>query len=215
MEKKYNDEFEQRKELKKVYMNLNIEFSELYMKHKSLLKAATETDRPIIHGEVSDVKSTRRQIVHGEASGGESSGGEALGVPLMDNVTTVEGAKGSNEIFTDAEIKFLQYMPLDKKSDCTFILQCLKYGYKNDITVLATRTLHGTAVRTEITSEGAKIHHKGKSPLSPDKVNRIKGLFMDRISKCDIHSAEYMDRMRDPYVNKLIAAGISNLSKTN
>lgn len=104
-------------------------------------------------------------------------------------------------------------MELDKKSDCTFILNCLKYAYKSDRSVLKSKSLKGTAEKTDITPEGEEIHHDGKSPLTPQKVDVIKGLFVDRISKCQIDSVEYKERMKDPYVNRLLAAGIKNLSK--
>lgn len=196
-ERKYKQESEQRKELKKVYMNLNVEFSELYMKHKSLLKAKGN-DRDIIHGEVSDGAAMVSEATGGAATVSEATGGAAT---------------GSDVTFTEAQLKFLQFMPLDKKNDCTFILQCLKYAYKSDPNILASKTLKGTAKRTEITADGIEIHHEMKAPLTPEKVDRIKSLFMDRISKCEIHSAEYVERMKDTYVNKLFAAGIGNLSK--
>lgn len=191
-ERKYKQEFEKRKELKKVYVNLNVQFSELYMKYQSVLKA----------------KGNNRDIVHGEASDNAASDGVA-----MVSEATGGAVKGDDDTFTEAQLKFLQFMPLDKKNDCTFILQCLKYAYKSDPTVLTSKTLKGTAERTEITADGREIHHEAKAPLTPEKVDRIKSLFMKRISKCEINSAEYVERMKDPYVNRLFAAGIVNLSK--
>lgn len=218
-ESKYNEESEQRKQLKKVYMNLNVEFTELYMKYQSLLKIVKGTES---HGDTTVVKTTDCRIVHSEAPGAKSTDcrtvhGDASdgGTSSKDNEATGGDEKDGDNIFTDAQIKFLQFMPLDKKSDCTFILQCLKYAYGSDTSVLASRTLKGTSKRTEINSEGIKTHYEGKAPLSPIKVDRIKRLFMERISKCDIHSAEYVERIKDPYVHKLFAAGIGNLSKNN
>lgn len=52
-----------------------------------------------------------------------------------------------------------------------------------------------------------------KDPLTPEKVRRIKALFAGRISKCTIDSAHYTERMKDTYVNKLLAAGIKNLAQ--
>lgn len=46
-QQKYYLEVERRKELKKVYINLNIQFSELYSKHYDLLKVASEFRRRI------------------------------------------------------------------------------------------------------------------------------------------------------------------------
>lgn len=104
-------------------------------------------------------------------------------------------------------------MPLDKKNDCSFILHSLKYSYKSDLSVLSTRTLKGTAEWKELKEGGSEVHHEAKGPLTPRKVDRIKDLFIERISKPEINSAEYSERIKDPYINKLFAAGIRNLSK--
>lgn len=170
-EYKYKQEVESRKELKKVYMNLNIQFSELYMKHNDLLKTA------------SNIKPK-----------------------------SFDDPAACNDVFSSNEIKFLQFMPLDKKNDCSFILNALKYAYKSDTSVLVSKTLKGKSEWTEI-KDGYEIHHDAKTPLTPEKVERIKGLFIDRISNCEIHSADYGERIKDSYMNKLFAAGIKNISK--
>lgn len=126
---------------------------------------------------------------------------------------SLDDAVVSNDVFTANEVKFLQCMPMDKKSDCSFILHCLKYAYKLDPSVLLSRTLKGTPERTEFTEKGEQIHHGAKDPLTPKKAERIKELFIERISNCIIDSAEYGERIKDSYVNKLIAAGIRNISK--
>lgn len=171
-ETKYKQEVEKYKELKKVYLNLTVRFTEVDSKYNALLKTNT--------------------------SGYHTSN---------DPVTSTD------DIFTPNEVKFLQCMALDKNNDCSFILHCLKFAYKLDPSVLVCKTLKGTHEWMEITSEGKQIHHDGKAPLTPKKVERIKGLFIDRISKCEIDSADYVERIKDSYVNKHIAAGIRNLSK--
>lgn len=169
---KYNQEVEKRKELKKVYVNTTISFTELYSKYNALLKTSAST----------------HQSVDDAASSGQ-------------------------DIFTPAEVKFLQCTSLEKKTDCTFINHCLKYAYKVDRSVLVFKTLKGTSEWTEINGEGVEIQHAAKTPLTPKKVERIKGLFYERLSKCEIDAVEYSERIKDSYVNKLIAAGIKNLSK--
>lgn len=173
-ERKYHQEVEQRKELKKVYVNTTIRFSELYSKYNDLLKT---------------VESSRDHTAN-------------------DAVATAQ-----DDIFTENEVKFLQCMALEKKIDCTFIHHCLKYAYKVDLSVLVLRTLKGTSEWTETTKEGEQINHEAKLPLTPKKVERIKGLFIQRVSASRIDAAEYADRMKGAYVNKLLAAGIKNLSK--
>lgn len=170
--KRYEQEAEKRKQLKKVYMNLAIRFSEIELKYTALLKNATAN------------------AYH----------------------QSVDEAESSADVFTAKEVKFLQCMPLDKKNDCSFILHCLKFAYK-DPSVLASKTLKGTAAWLEIKSDGEQVQHEEKAPLTPQKVERVKGLFMERISQCEIHSVEYGERIKDSYVNKMFAAGIRNLSK--
>lgn len=127
--------------------------------------------------------------------------------------TSDDPVTSTDDIFTPNEVKFLQCMALDKKNDCSFILHCLKFAYKPDLSVLVFKTLKGTQERTEFTIEGEQIRYDGKAPVTPKKVELIKGLFIERISKCEIGSADYVERIKDSYVNKYIAAGIRNLSK--
>lgn len=125
----------------------------------------------------------------------------------------LDDVAASSDIFTPNEVRYLQCMLLDQKQDCSFVLHCLKYAYKVDPTVLVSRTLKGTPEWTEITNTGERVHHGAKDPVTPKKAERIKGLFIERISKCEIDSADYSERIKDSYVNKLIAAGIRNISK--
>lgn len=122
-------------------------------------------------------------------------------------------SSSSDDIFTNSELKYLQCMSLDKKHDCSFVLSALKFAYKADLSVFRSRTLFGTAERTDITTNGENIHHSAKDPLTPSKVRRVKTLFIERISKSEINSVDYSQRMKDSYVNTLFAAGIRNLSK--
>lgn len=119
----------------------------------------------------------------------------------------------SADIFTPAELKFLEYMPLDKTADSTFVLQCLKYLYKDDPKSLAEKTLFGTKDSIKFTNDGAEVHHPGKQAVTPTKARRIKALFVERVVKCGMNSAEFKERIHEPYVHKLIASGIKNMSK--
>lgn len=174
--RKYEMEVEQRKDLKKVYLNLTVRFSELHSKYEDLVKTSS-AHRP-----------TSSQTADEETAAG-------------------------GDIYSTTELKFLKCMPLDKKNDCTFILHCLKYGYKSDPSALATKTLKGKNEWTEVTDGGERVLHSGKAPLTPEKVDRMKGLFVERISKCEIGAADFGERIKDSYINKLIAAGIRNLSR--
>lgn len=126
---------------------------------------------------------------------------------------TADTKPTSNDIFTPNELKFLECMSLEKKKDSTFIHQCLQFAYKGDQAVLVFKSLKGTSDWIEISEAGDEKHHPAKDPLSPHKVNRIKEVFIERVSKCDINSVHYGERVKDSYINKLFASGIKNISK--
>lgn len=132
-----------------------------------------------------------------------------LGKPESpDTVTT----SSSHDIFTPNEVKYLEAMPLDKSADSTFVLKCLEFAYKNDTSVLRNKTLMGTQ-ESVVFVDGEAMTQAKKDPLTPIKVQRIKGLFMERLSKCQIDSTVFGQRIKDSNVNKLFATGILNISK--
>lgn len=120
----------------------------------------------------------------------------------------------TDDVFTKREVKFLECMALDKKIDSTFVHHCLQYAYKDDLAVLRRKTLKGTAEVLKI-SDGGDVEHisEGKSPLTPEKIARIRGMFIERISKCQIDAVEYEQRIKDSYMNKLVASSIRNIVK--
>lgn len=120
----------------------------------------------------------------------------------------------TDDLFTLNELKVLKNMSLDKKKDSTFIHQCLEYAYKNDMSILSSRTLKGKAESVKF-SEGQETHIPKKYPLSPEKVDRIKALFIERIVKCNIDSASFEARIKDSNINKLFASSIRNIANKN
>lgn len=126
---------------------------------------------------------------------------------------TDEVVASGGDIFTENQIRYFRSMPLDKKKDSSFILQCLEYAYKTDQSVLLQKTLNGKPEWIEITDGGEEILHPTKDPLTPKKVDRIRELFIERVSKCNIDPAVYGERMKTSYLNRLIASGIKNIAK--
>lgn len=122
-------------------------------------------------------------------------------------------AAADSDIFTPNELKFLQCMPLEKQKDSTFVLQCLKFAYKQNTSVLYNKSLFGTKGRIEFTDDRKEVQHPAKEPLSPQKVERIRGVFIARISKCEINSVEYGLRIKETYLNQLFASAIKNITK--
>lgn len=119
----------------------------------------------------------------------------------------------SNDVFTPNEVKYLQAMPLDKTTDSTFILKCLEFAYKENPSQLRLRTLKGRPESVQYHDDGSIEEQVKKDPLSPIKVQRIKELFIDRLSKCKIDCVAFGERIKDTNVNKLFATGILNIVK--
>lgn len=119
----------------------------------------------------------------------------------------------SDEIFTSSEIAVLQSMALDKKTDSTFVLKCLHFAYKNDLSALLNKTLKGKPESMIISDDGDVAYMPAKDSLSPKKIKLIRELFMERINKCKLKPTENSERIKDSYMNKLIASGITNVGK--
>lgn len=119
----------------------------------------------------------------------------------------------SDAIFTSSEVLVLRNMSLDQTTDSTFILKCLKFAYKQDISVLRNKTLKGKSEAMVISDDGDVAFMPGKDSLSPQKIEPIRSLFVERINKCKLKPAAYDKRIKDAYMNKLIASGITNIVK--
>lgn len=87
-------------------------------------------------------------------------------------------------------------MPFDKPADSSFILKCLEFVYKDDPTVLRNKTLKGLP-------ESVTYNDDGSTVTQPKK----------ELSKCQIDSVSFGERIKDANVNKLFATGILNIAK--
>lgn len=121
----------------------------------------------------------------------------------------------NKDVFTPNEVKYLHAMPLDKKTDSTFVLKCLEFSYKDNLSVMKFKTLKGRPESVQYNDNGEIEQHSKKDPLTPKKVQRIKELFIDRVSKCKIDATAFGERIKDANVNKLFATGILNIAKKN
>ncbi|XP_037046036.1 uncharacterized protein LOC119081338 [Bradysia coprophila] len=120
----------------------------------------------------------------------------------------------TDDIFSARELKFLECMPLDKTSDSTFVHHCIQYAYKDNPLILVQRSLKGTAEVIHI-AENGEIGEiiPGKDPMTPGKVEQIRNLFIQRVSKCQLDAVSYSERIKDAYLNRLIASGVRNIAK--
>lgn len=118
-----------------------------------------------------------------------------------------------DDMFSKEELRTLKGLPLDKRNDSTFILQCLKFAYKSDLSILCNKSLMGTYATILVSSEGEDVEIAGKDPLTPEKVNKIKQLFTERLSSCDINAVQYGERIKESKVNHLLGTGLVNIRK--
>lgn len=117
-----------------------------------------------------------------------------------------------NDIFTPNQLRILESLPLEKKKDSTFILQCIECAYKDNRSTLVNKTLFGTLERTEFRDDGAVVVRPAKDPLTPEKVKRIEELFVKRVTKSKCLAAEFTERITPTNINRLIASAIRNVS---
>lgn len=119
-----------------------------------------------------------------------------------------------DDFFTPKELRYLDVMSLEKKSDSTFVRHCLEFIYKENIHILKKKSLHGTAEKQLFSDDGLVDRVvEGKDPLTPSKVDKIRSMFVERISRSGVGAVEYAERIKDSYLNRLIAASLQNISK--
>jgi len=123
-------------------------------------------------------------------------------------------AAPTKNIFTKRQLQTLKHMPVDKSDDSTFVLNCVEYAYKDNIRVLGKKSVFGKAETVLVSENGdADKVIPGKDPMTPVKVEAIKALFIERISKCRLGSVAQAERINDAYVNRLILTSVRNIAK--
>lgn len=131
-------------------------------------------------------------------------------VPVSDDATA---DAPQDDVFTERELIYLKCMAYDKEMDSTFIHHCIQYAYKDNASVLVNKTLKGTADKVVFAPNGdEKELIPGKDPLTPLKVEKIRNLFINRISKCQLDAVSYSERIKDAYFNRLIGSAVRNIS---
>lgn len=142
---------------------------------------------------------------------------------LVETLDVVRKSKSSNaeasdmpsstdDVFQPHQIIILESLPLEKKKDSTFILQCVEYAYKDNTSTLVNKTLYGTLERKEFGDDGAVVVQPAKDPLTPEKVKQIEKLFVKRVTQSKCLAAEFAERIKSTNFNRLIASAIINVS---
>lgn len=181
------------KDMEKSYLKLSVRYTELMLKHEDLVAVSTGRSNACAEsceeGNHNDLNRMSSERSHSETK-----------------------VSPTDDVFTEHELKCLQCVPLDKKKDSTFILNCIQFAYKNDAGSLSKKTLKGTRPRYEV-KEGEIVTVKsGKDPLTPEKVARIQQLFIDRVTKSKCLSGEFGERVKITNFNQLMANAVKNIS---
>lgn len=104
--------------------------------------------------------------------------------------------KSFQGIFTETELRDLRSIPISTTSDSKFITSCLRMLYKQDLSVLASRT--------------AEFATNNKKPITPSKKQTIEKIFKERLLYAP--SEEYSGRLKK--LNEFLKWGIRNTTKT-
>lgn len=103
--------------------------------------------------------------------------------------------KSFQNILTETELKELRSISISTSSDSKFITSCLRMLYKQDHSVLASRT--------------AEFTTNDKKPITPSKKETIEKIFKERLLYAP--SEEYSARLKK--LNELLKWGIRNTTR--
>lgn len=104
------------------------------------------------------------------------------------------------DVFLPDELLKLRTIGTDKKDDSSFILNVMRFLYRNDSEKLSSLSLTGR-------SRGGT-----KKKLSSLKYNLVKNLFWERLSSLNLYSDEFSDRAKR--MNKHIKSAILNTARS-
>lgn len=196
------------RELNKTHLKLCARYSHQSMKQEDLLEFATGNSVRL---------STKESAGNARLNQGDFVGNVQLGTgeSASELLSDAEGAGSKttpavDNIFTRNEIMHLNSLPLEKKKDSSYVMQCIQYAYSDR--PLKHKTLKGTKNRYEVIDGTPIVVREGKSSLTPEKVHQIRQLFIGRISKSKCLAAEFGERIDPKYLNRLIASAVKNVS---
>lgn len=96
--------------------------------------------------------------------------------------------------FTDNQLSTLRSIEKSQRGDSTFILNAIRFSYSDNLAKLQKKTVTG-------------ISKKGpKEPITPQKLNRLKSMFSERLSDLSLGKQEKGDREKNfcRHVNRAI-----------
>lgn len=104
--------------------------------------------------------------------------------------------------FTNDELSHLRSIGPDNSSDSTFVLQCVKFLYKQNLHVLKHKSVTGKSTKGEV-----------KEPISPNKYKILTDVFDERVNITTQNAVNCKPRAKG--LNKFIKNAINNVNRTN
>lgn len=83
------------------------------------------------------------------------------------------------ETFAENQLSVLRSIDKSPKGDSTFILNCVRYLYAHDLAKLTHKSVTGKSKKDE-----------PKEPITPQKLNQIQTIYVERLSDLKIETAE-------------------------
>lgn len=106
----------------------------------------------------------------------------------------------SKNVFTNEHLAKLRSIGGNKKEDSSFVLNSIRFLYKNEIEKISSLSLTGR-------SRGSKPKHK----MSPEKQKIINDMFLERLASLKLHSTEFTDRSKQ--INTLMKNAFINTKR--
>lgn len=104
--------------------------------------------------------------------------------------------------FTAEELSQLRSIGLSSREDSTFVASCLKFAYKENISILKTKSVTGKTTKSSQTKE----------PVSPKKMEMFSKIFTERVNLITNDATEREARVKR--FNKYIKDAINNINKS-
>lgn len=110
---------------------------------------------------------------------------------------------GVASVFSTAQREELQRIPNDKGSDTAFVRKALILMYSDDMSRLRLKSISGRKTRPYVLKNGECVNHERKEPLSPEKLDKLKQLYCQRVVEAD----------RKKMFNRNVSAALEQIKK--
>lgn len=88
-------------------------------------------------------------------------------------------------VLTNNELAVLRSIGSSKKDDSSFVLNSIRFLYKNDIDKMSCLSLTGRSRGPE-----------AKQKMSPNKYDTVNKMFLERLTSFELNSTEFTDRSK-------------------